>query len=136
VRMWETTSTVPRARRFALAAELGLSESFTQPETWGRGADLTTHTNGHDKRRQSYYVTLPAEDERRISRSRVEYPKLPPWLPETPPEAAADTQAWSEVASYLLILRTNLDAQRTNLDGVIRFVLERVHLEQHEELDK
>src|SRR6478672_4722872 len=48
VRMWETSSTVPRARRFALAAELGLGENFAQPETWGRNPDLKVRTNGHE----------------------------------------------------------------------------------------
>lgn len=105
VRMWETTSTVPRARRYALAAELELSESFTQPDTWGRSPDLTTSSG------KSF---VPPELRRMRRYASLEFSRADPSSP-------ADTAEWAELASILLVMRGELD-------GVIRYVLQRVEL--------
>jgi len=128
VRMWETTSTVPRARRYALAAELGLGENFAQPETWGRNPDLKARTNGHDVGLDVKRSHVPAAEQRRISRFSYEFRKAHGGSGHIAP----DPESWSEIASYLLILRSDLD-------GVIRYVLQRVELgeaEQEEELER
>ena len=135
VRMWETTSTVPRSRRYALAAELGLGEDFAQPETWGRAPDLTVPTNGHDHSRvrnqpqiPAHHTHVPAAEQRRLSRFSYEYRKSHGGSGQIAP----DPDSWSEIASYLLILRSDLD-------GVIRYVMQRIELGeagQNDELER
>lgn len=114
VRMWETSSTVPRARRFALAAELGLSDSFTSPDAWGREADLSERD---DSKR---FVPPELRSGSRYRGRLVGAGRVSGRLDA---HALEDAAAWSEIASWLF-------GFRVELDELITYVMQRAELER------